>query len=269
MTLSLQQMMIEIAAVALGQSDATASGANGGAATPTPAGTTSLWQYIQGGGAIGYVLIVLSVLAVALMIAHLVQVRMSKLAPPDIAAGIERLLRENDVAGALEFSARPEHASFLANVFRNALTRCANSPFGLLEMRSALEEAGQREVDRAMRTTDGIAIIAAVGPMLGLLGTVIGMIGAFGTIGKLEGTARSTELASYMSLALITTAEGLIVAIPCTIAYSIFRRRVERLAGEVAELVERISSHLQQSGAAPRAVTAPRPAQRPVPQPIS
>lgn len=244
-----------------------------GAGTASAASTAadqghSLWQYILGGGVIGYVIITLSVLAVALAIAHLIQVRRSRFAPPEVVASLETLLRSGEVHAALEFCRRPDSTSFVANVFAQALTRCLASPFGLLELRSALEDAGQREVERAVRTTDGLAILAAIGPMLGLLGTVFGMIGAFATVGKLEGAARSTELAMFMSLALITTAQGLVLAIPCTIAYSWFRRRTERLSQEAAELIERLASLMNQNASpATRGVgsaQAPRPVARAV-----
>ena len=107
----------------------------------------------------------------------------------------------------------------------------------------------------------GGAIIAAIGPMLGLLGTTIGMIGAFATIGQLEGAARSNELSNFMSLALVTTAEGLLVAIPCTVLYTILRRRVEKLAIDVGDIVESLASLL--SAPAGRISRGPAPALEP------
>lgn len=208
----------------------------------------SLLEYIQAGGFIGYLLVLLSILAVALLIAHLLKVRMSVMAPGEVVLGIEERLQRADTQGAIEFCRRDENKSFLANTFAAALTRCARSSFGLLELRAALEDAGSKEVEKLIRTTDGIAIIAAIGPMMGLLGTTIGMIGAFATIGQLEGAARSNELSNYMSLALVTTAQGLLVAIPCTVLYTILRRRVERLAAEVGDIVEDLAATLGTPG---------------------
>jgi len=208
----------------------------------------SLFEYIHAGGLIGYTLVLLSILAVALLIAHLLKVRISVMAPTTVIMGLEERLRSADTAAAIEFCRREENKSFLANTFGAALTRCSRSSFGLLELRAALEDAGSKEVDKLIRTTDGIAIIAAIGPMMGLLGTTIGMIGAFATIGQLEGAARSNELSGYMSLALVTTAQGLLVAIPCTVLYTILRRRVERLAAEVGEIVEDLAATLSAPG---------------------
>jgi hypothetical protein len=91
---------------------------------------------------------------------------------------------------------------------------------------------------------------------MGLLGTVFGMIGAFASIGGLKGAERSQELANFMSLALVTTAEGLMVAIPATIAYSMFRRRLDRLASDVAVIADDLAGVLETGGQGARPAPA-------------
>ncbi|MBS0191611.1 MAG: MotA/TolQ/ExbB proton channel family protein [Phycisphaerales bacterium] len=232
-----------------------------GDTAPATAAHRSLLEYLQAGGLIGYLLLLLSVVAVALVIAHLLKVRISVMAPVHVIAGLEERLEKGDTAAAIDFCRLPANRCFLANTIAGALVRCGRSSFGLLELRTALEESGSKEVERLVRTTDGIAIIAAIGPMLGLLGTTIGMIGAFATIGQLEGAARSNELSNFMSLALVTTAEGLLVAIPCTVLYTILRRRVEKLAIDVGDIVESLASLL--SAPAGRSSRGPAPALEP------
>lgn len=235
--------------------------------TAEPAASKSLWAYIRSGGPIGFVIILLSVVAVALVLLHLIRVRRERLLPEPLVLELDRLLQAGDVKGAAEACRNEANDSFLARVIGSALDRCARSPFGFLELRSALEEAGQRETDRLYRSTDGIGLIAALGPMLGLLGTVIGMIGAFGTIGDSEASARSQQLAGYMSIALVTTAEGLLVAIPCTALFTVFRRRIDRLVAEAGEVVELLASRLETTGERPaeRGAEARRPAPAPRP----
>lgn len=228
----------------------------------------TLLDYIKSGHFVGYVLIALSFVAVGLMIWHLIEVRRVKLMPPGVPEELLARVRAGNVEGAKQICASPENKSFITGMVGSALQRCTLSPFGFIEIRAALEDAGSREIDRLYRTTDGIGLIAAVGPMLGLLGTVFGMIGAFGTIGQLEGASRSLQLASYMSIALVTTAEGLIVAVPCTIAYSLFRRRIERLVSEVGEVTEQIATYLERVGDQAPQAAAPRPAPRPAAVPI-
>lgn len=227
---------------------AAVSGAPGGvpgdAGAAPPPQTMDLIDYIRAGGLLSYVMVVLSVVAVAMVLRNMWALRESRLTPPAVVAELDRLLREDRVEEAREFCARPESASFLASIFKEAIARCQKSPFGFLELRSAVEEVGQAEADRLHRLNDGLGIIAAVGPMLGLLGTVIGMIGAFQSIGVLEGAARSSELARFMSLALVNTAEGLIIAIPCTVAFAIFRRRIDRLVADAGRVVEDLAAHL-------------------------
>src|SRR5205085_10888928 len=120
------------------------------------------------------------------------------------------------------------------------------------------------------RSTDLIGLIAALGPMLGLLGTVIGMIGAFNSISSLEGAARSRELAGFMALALVNTAEGLAVAIPCTAAFSILRRRLDRLISDAGEVIENLTVYIENPAGADRAGARPaRPAPLPRPPPTA
>jgi biopolymer transport protein ExbB len=235
--------------------------------TSTAPEEKSLLSYINDGGFLAYVLVVVSFIAMALIIRNLIIFRESRQAPPDDFQQLDKLLRTNDIEGAIALCTNPERNSFLSRVFGTALLRCSRSPFGFLELRSALEEAGQREADRLHRANEGIGIIAAIGPMLGLLGTVIGIIGAFRVIGTMQGAQRSNELAVFMSIALVNTALGLIVAIPCTVAFSLFRRRIEALVGDIAEKIELLTRNLEQMSTGEAAPAATRAPARPAPSP--
>lgn len=237
-----------------------------GAAAAGGQSAASLWTYIAKGREIGAVLILLSIAAVGLIIANAIILRKSYLAPPASVDELEKLLSAKQVDAAVKFCRRPENDSFLTRIVGSGLSKASRSAFGMLELKPALEAAGAREVDRLDRLNHYIAIIAAVGPMLGLLGTVIGMIGAFGEIGgNSSGAARSGRLAEFMSYALVTTAMGLVVAIPCTIAFGIFKRRLDGLATAVGETVEGMVAGLMLGGgtgapAASGTGAAPRPA---------
>ncbi len=237
-----------------------------------PQQAMSLLGYIKAGGILSVVLIALSILALGLMITNLITLRIAYLMPQGVLASIERLLRERNLDGLMQMGRDRAADSFITRVMVQGEGKAARSPFGLLEIKPALEEAAARELDKLDRPNHGLALLAAIGPMLGLLGTVFGMIGAFASIGTMEGAARSTALSNFMSLALVNTAEGLILAIPCTIAYSLFRRRTDRLMSAVADTAERLSAILQaaQGGApAPRPGAMPGPAvPRPVPAPL-
>jgi biopolymer transport protein ExbB len=241
---------VAIQTLGLIQNTGTGTGNDTGALGAAPAaevpGKTasdmSLFGYIASGGVVGWMILCLSIVAVALIIMHFLNVRRNRLMPPTIVEQISQLSRGGKFPDIADFCERPENDCFYSRVVGPAVRRCLLSPFGMMEIRTALEESAQHEVDKVYRTTDGIGLIAALGPMLGLLGTTIGMIGAFGTIGKMEGATKSAQLADFMSIALVTTAMGLFVAIPCTAAYTLCRRRIESLMGEATKKMEPIAT---------------------------
>lgn len=240
-----------------------------GAAPPPAAPDKTLVQYIGEGGEIGYLIIGLSFTAVVFIIAAFVRLRRSRLAPDEDVSALDRMLRAGSIEQAITYCSAPEHESFITRVMGSALLRCSRSPFGLLELRSALEESGQQEVARLHRSTDAIGLIASVAPMLGLLGTVVGMVGAFDTLSVSEGVAKPSQLAGNISVALITTVLGLIVAIPCTAVYSYLRNRVDALVGEIGDLIEELAAHVEQgaSPAPPAGAQAQARRAAPAPQP--
>lgn len=217
----------------------------------------TLLEHVQSGGPIGYVIILLSFLALAFAVFHLIQTRRSKLSPPAVADGLDQLLSAGDTTSALAYCKARENDCFLTRTFGAALTRCSRSAFGFLELRTALEEAGQDQTARLHRAVDWIGLIASVAPMLGLLGTVVGMVMAFETISSTEGYAKPAALASSIAVALITTVLGLIVAIPCTAAYTYFRNRIDHQVAELGEVIEELASRLQTAPTTPTAVGSP------------
>ncbi len=212
-------------------------------------GGRSLLDYIVSGGPIGAIILILSLVAIGMISAQIFRIRREKLAPEALVEELRPALAETDVERAIELCSDEENASYLARVVGSSLTRSARSPFGMLELRSTVEEIGQLEIDRLYRLTDGIGLIASIAPMLGLLGTVVGMVGAFDAITMAEGPARPDQLAGSISTALITTVLGLIVAIPCTSAYTYLRNRIDHLTTEINELIDELIAPLEQASA--------------------
>lgn len=201
----------------------------------------SMLQHIASGGPIGLLIIMISFAAVALVIMHSIQLRLTKLAPPEQFERLKELLSRRELDNARAFCESESNDTFLTRVLGSALTRCARSPFGLLEFRGALEESGKTQVARLYRSTEGLALIATVSPMLGLLGTVLGMVGAFNTLGtSTGGFAKPDELASSIAVALITTVLGLVVAIPVSACLVFFRNRIDSITNEVGEMTEEL-----------------------------
>lgn len=115
------------------------------------------------------------------------------------------------------------------------------------ELKDIVEEAGQLEVPRLERRLGILATIAFVAPLIGLLGTVIGLIEAFVNISTQSGFAGATDIASGIYQSLLTTAAGLVVAIPCAVGYSYLSSRVNALMHDMEragiEIVNLITEH--------------------------
>jgi len=226
--------------------------------------TRSLYDYVMAGGQVGFIIILLSLVAVALVITQLITIRRSKLAPEEFTGALSILLLERDADGAAALCTTPGQECFVARVVGSALMRCSRSAFGFLELRSSLEEAQEREVARLERATDLIGLIASVAPMLGLLGTVVGMVGAFDALTLSDGPAKPDQLAGNISQALVTTVLGLIVAIPATAMYTYLRNRIEALATDIGVGIEEMTAHLE-TASGDSASATPNPAPRPRP----
>ena len=223
--------------------------------------------FLSAGGTIGVVIILLSFGALALLIMHLLRIRASALAPQYVVDDLTDMLRSRRIDEAITYCRDDQNTCLLAEVMDAGLTRYRRSPFGALELKAALEEAGQSQVARLSRSLDALALIAAIAPMLGLLGTVVGINGAFGTISSAQGFARPDQLAGDISLALVTTIMGLTLAIPTTSAVTYFRNRIEKIAADIAATVDELALYVevppQRAGAKPGGPPAASASARP------
>ena len=207
--------------------------------------TTKL-ELLSKGGPVGYIIIALSLVALALTVMHFIQLKRLALLPPEQLATIEEMLSKGKVDDALNYCVDPLNDTYLTRILAPGLLRYQRSAFGPFEIKSALEEAGEDQTSRLFRSTDALGLIGTVAPLLGLLGTVLGMVGAFDTIGG-DGGSSNSALAENISEALITTMLGLILAIPCVTLFSYFRNRIEGLSAEASSEIERLVLYLEES----------------------
>ena len=178
-------------------------------------------------GWVGLLIVILSIVAVALMIEHAVTIRESVLMPPGLAQRVGQQLQGGQVTQAVQqCKLQPSVLSFVIQA-------------GLAEidgkwaaMEKAMEDATAERAARMHRKVEYLSVIANIATMLGLLGTVLGVIEAFRQLAA--GESGPANLASGIYLALVTTAEGLIVAIPSLGAYAFFRNKVDQLLSETA-----------------------------------
>ena len=176
---------------------------------------------IQNSGIPGWIIILMSVVAIFLFARFLYYVRRTEMMPESLINQLEQQLEEGRVAEAVETCNMSD--SELAQIVRAGLVEVED---GYEDMMETMEDAGEAESVRLHQQVGWLSIIGAVAPMLGLTGTVIGMMGAFATISQMEGRPEPAVLAENIQLALTTTCEGLIVAVPVLLAYAFFRNRV-------------------------------------------
>jgi biopolymer transport protein ExbB len=200
----------------------------------------TFWDNLIASGLIGLVIIILSFVAVGLIIEHAISIRKERLMPEVAMQQLEEMLHHGQIAEATEFCRDPKNYSLATDVILAGLETYQGSEFGFAEYKSAVEEAGEDNTARLYRKTDMLNVIAAIAPMLGLLGTVQGMILAFNQLANDAKHPSPADLADNISLALVTTFEGLVVAIPAMAAFSYFRNKIDSLVSECGKRVERI-----------------------------
>lgn len=226
--------------------DEPALDASGGDAgdTGAPPEQRTLFDTIRDGGYIGVIIILLSLVAVGFMIEHAITIRKQRLMPEEDLATLGDLIARGDLNAAKQFCEDPRNYSLASDVILAGIERYQGSEFGFADYKSAVEEAGEDFTARLYRKTDVLSVIGAIAPMLGLFGTVEGMMESFNTIASRGGMARPDELASSIGKALVTTWLGLIVAIPSMIAFSYFRNKIDEIVSECGKRVERILAPL-------------------------
>ena len=240
-------------AAALAQ-DALPAGTNateavtGGALSTLPAdgGNPSVLELLRRGGVLMYPLYLASFVMAAFGIERAISLQRRRILPPDVVKRIREVSESPhgpvDVQKLLEDISHSNAP--IVRVVRAGL-RKAYRPGP--EIEKAIEDAGAKEVAGMRRNCKVLSVTASISPLLGLLGTVVGMIKAFMTVASREEALGRTELlASGIYQALVTTATGLCIAIPALILYYLFIDKVERLVIEMdditLDLVERMSS---------------------------
>jgi biopolymer transport protein ExbB len=185
------------------------------------------------GGPIGIVILILSVATLALVIEFGVNVRRDKICPPELVDELEALLEEEEYQEALELcEAEP---NFLTNSLAAGLPRLNE---GFVKMKEAMEAQAGIEAVKLQQKVGWMLFLSNVAPMLGLFGTVTGMIMAFNKIVELGAKVTPADLAEGISAALVTTFLGLLVAIPALAAYQYFRNKATRISIDFAGILE-------------------------------
>lgn len=228
----------QAAAPAGGNAGAGAAGANDAETTPKPTKNLLSWTFEALG--IGYTVIffALSITLLTLVVMNILAARRDNICPPDLVEGVEQQLAAGNHQAAAELVQTDD--SFLGQVVSAGLARLDR---GLPYAVEAMQEVGEEETMKMEHNLNYMALIGNISPMIGLFGTVQGMIAAFQTIATSGSTPKPSDLALNIATALFTTLAGLAIAIPAIAVYNILRNRVQRLTLQVGitseELIER------------------------------
>lgn len=189
----------------------------------------TLWQTLKAGGGVMVVIGLLSVAAVAIIIYDFMMLNVNKLAPRRLFDEVVKKLESRDF-GAAQTLCRKENNTIISKIVLAGLER--RNPLDN-SARDAMENTARAELTNLWQNINYLSDIVAVAPLLGLLGTVLGMIQAFHAVPLQSASAKTTLLAAGISKAMVTTASGLIVAIPALIAYSYFRGQVQQITNMI------------------------------------
>ena len=195
-----------------------------------------MWELIKSGGWIMLPIVVCSIIAVAIVAERLWTLRPSRISPPHLLGQVWRWMQDQQMDQAKFQELRA--GSPLGQILAAGL---ANSRHGRDIMKESIQEAGVKVVSELERYLTPLGTISAITPLLGLLGTVLGMIEIFSAFMG-SGMANAPQLAGGIAKALVTTAAGLFVAIPALFFHRFLQRRVDQLVvnmeQEAIKLVE-------------------------------
>jgi biopolymer transport protein ExbB len=185
-------------------------------------------ELLQKGGPLMWLIVLCSVVALAVFLERLLYLHRASIAVGDLLRGLSNILRKGDYAEALQECATTPGP--VARVAHAVILR-HNTPRA--DLKEIAEEAGQLEVPKLERNLSLLATIAYTTPLLGLLGTLLGLLDAFQTIASQSGYATAADIADGVYQSLLTSASSLAVAIPAFVAYSYLSSRVNSLIHDI------------------------------------
>ena len=205
-----------------------------------------MFEIIQKGGPVMYPIILCSVLAFAIVIERLYHIYKAKIDTKDFMNNIEITIKRNRIAEAIKICDNTPGP--IAHIVKAGIMKHDRSR---QEIRESIEDAGHQEVPRLEKNISLLATIAHIAPLLGLLGTVTGMVRAFQIIQEKSASFNPVspgDLAGGIWEALLTTVAGLIVAIPTVVAYNYLVNRVEEVVLEMERSSTEVVNMLSQRG---------------------
>ena len=207
--------------------------------------TEDLWNILRDGGPLMFPIGICSLILVAFVFERTISLRRARVIPGPFVKRFLKQLREGELDREKAVQLCYDSHSPVADVFGGAVRKWGRPS---VEVEQAIIDAGERATNGLRRYLRVINGVATVTPLLGLLGTVVGMIRAFNNIATADALGRPELLAKGISEALLTTAAGLTVAIPALIFYLFFVSRVDRLIIEIDALGQEVVQEIAAEG---------------------
>ncbi|MCL5278121.1 MAG: MotA/TolQ/ExbB proton channel family protein [Deltaproteobacteria bacterium] len=199
-------------------------------------------ELLAKGGIFVYLIFIFSVFSIGIFLEKLWSLRTSRIMPDDFMAAVEGLIENSDLENAVKLCKR--NSSAIARIVLVAINNIGKDRDTVREL---VESAGREEVLRLGRFEEGMSAVAATTPLLGLLGTVFGIIKAFDVI-AVGGVGNPALLASGISEALFATATGLGAAVVSYIAYKYVDGRLTKLSTALSSTAVKVLSIIPQKG---------------------
>jgi biopolymer transport protein ExbB len=199
--------------------------------------TTDLEKIIHDAGPLMYAILLCSFLLVGFLLERIVSLRRSRVIPKPFVTRFLQQLREGQLDREQALELCETNGSPVAQVFAGAVRKWGRPG---VEVEQGVIDAGERVTNGLRRYLRIFYGVATVGPLLGLMGTVLGMIQTFNVIATADALGRAELLAGGIAKALLNTAGGLAVAIPASIFYVFFVSRVDRLVIEIDRLAQEV-----------------------------
>jgi len=204
------------------------------AAAEAAGGDQSLIDMYKNGGWAMYPLTLLSISAFGLIVYNFMAINPNQILQPSVLPEIDTALQALDIEKARSIC--DENPAPSTNIIHAGLVRVDTNRYNPEQVKEAVEEASAEELASPFILINYLSVIGSLAPMVGLLGTVSGMVKAFNVIGS-EGAANAQALAGNISEALITTASGMIVGIPAMFFFFFFKNKYGKITSRVARVV--------------------------------
>ncbi len=194
----------------------------------------TLWQLLVSGGVMVIFLGLLSIIGTAFIIYHFKYIKLEKLVPQDFVENLIFLLEKKEYEKAVSVCKQQEN--MVSTIALKGLSKRSKGP---AVVENAIQNEGKAQLEKLWQNLNYISDIAALAPLMGLLGTILGMIDAFHYFKA--GSVHPGVLTQGLAKAMVNTALGLVIAVPCLAFYSYFRGRISRITSSAETAASEIS----------------------------